>query len=175
MEPSFENLDPETRDQVASLALKLAGNPKTRKGFLSLIKETMPNVPIPEIDTRSEWEEELRKRDEEFQKFRAEQERKEMERALAEERNRVKARYRLDDDDLKRVEQIMAERKVLNYDDAAKLYDLERQPSVPTYESSVGIAELPKYEGLMEDEHRWSIKTAHELIDQMKKGKVQEF
>ena len=44
-------LEQSTQESLAKLSLDLAGNPKTRKSFLTLAKEVRPNTPIPEIDS----------------------------------------------------------------------------------------------------------------------------
>ena len=51
MATMFDNLSEDTRDQLAGLAMKLAGNKDTRKGFLGLVKQVAPDTPVPEIDT----------------------------------------------------------------------------------------------------------------------------
>ena len=48
--PSLEDLSPEARDELASLARQLAENPSTRKEFLRLTKKAKPDMTIPEID-----------------------------------------------------------------------------------------------------------------------------
>ena len=63
MPTALHNLTDETRDELASLALKLSGNQKTRKGFLGLIKEASPSTPIPEIDEVEAVNAEIAKRD----------------------------------------------------------------------------------------------------------------
>ena len=46
---SLEDLSLEARDELAALAKKLAGNPKTRKQFLRLT-QSVTDIPIPEIE-----------------------------------------------------------------------------------------------------------------------------
>lgn len=167
---ALDHLATETKDELAGLALALSGNPKTRKNFLGLIKEANPNLPIPEIDEPARIAGELKERDDRFEKYVEEQNKKERERSLASERKSVIEEHNLSDEDIKKVEKIMTERRVFNYADAAKLYNLEREPATPVvYGMSEGVGELPADEGLMENPEKWSLRTAHAMIDDIKR------
>lgn len=172
MATQLDNLSEEVRDELASLALKLSANPKTRKKFLTTIKEAAPNLSIPELDVPAGFEAALADRDKKFDDYRREQENKEMQRELLSKRDEVLNDFGFGKEDVEKIEKIMTERKVLNYKDAATLYNLEREPATPVvYGMSEGIGELPTDEGLMEDEQRWSLKTAHQMIDDMQRKK----
>lgn len=169
MSTKLDNLSDEARDELASLSLRLSRG-KTRKNFLGMVKEVAPETPIPEIDTENSFRAELEKRDRQIEELNTNFNNYKTTVELTGIKKNVKDKYQLSDDDMGKVEKLMTDRHVLNYEDAAKLYDMERAPAEVTYSGGFGKPELPMFDGIMEDEQNWSVRTAHNIIDEMQKN-----
>ena len=129
---SLENLNDESRDELASLMKALAENPATRKEVLRLTKKVRPDVPIPELDIEDatthavsaanrrveELEAKLRDRDalEELEKRRA----KVLKNGLASEA------------DIPEIEKVMLEKGITNHEAAAEYWQWMKQSAAPT-------------------------------------------
>ena len=183
MPSALHNLTDETRDELASLALKLSGNQKTRKGFLGLIKEAAPSTPIPEIDEVAAVHAELAKRDEKISTLEKKFEDDIFTRNLAATKAGVRDRYSLSEEDMKKLEERMGKKELpADYEWAARLHKQEMEVAAPTSYGSSGWGMLDvehnakEFKGLMEDTDNWASRTAHEMIDSIqKKGRGPAF
>ena len=168
---ALEGFDEKTRDELAQLALQMAGGEKTRKRFLELTKEVHPGTPIPEIDQERAIESRLaeaRKADHErIQKL----EDNELRRTLADRRGAAMQAHQLSEDDMKKVEEMIGKKELpADYTWAAQLYKQQVDQAAPTTYGSGGFghAELPTNEDLLVNPDKWATSTAHEMIDQMR-------
>ena len=172
MATKIESLSDDTRDELAQLALALSGNPKTRKGLLGLVKEAAPGTPIPELDEPARMEALLAKDREERLKFEQSQNDKWLQRDLGERKQGVMSKYGLNDEQMKTMEERMGKKELPHdYEWAARLYTQEIEPVGATNYGSGGYGpfEMPAADGLLENESNWSLKTAHQLIDEIQK------
>jgi len=181
MPTKLDGITEETRDELASLALKLSGNKKTRKGFLGLVKEANPETPIPELDEPARFEEVLKGEREAREKFEQEQRTRWFQQDLEKQKNDVRAKFGLSDSDMTAMEKMMTEKKLpADYTWAAPLYKQQTESATPTNYGSSGFGPLDiernagqdEFKGLMEDETNWSVRTAHQMIDDMARGKA---
>jgi hypothetical protein len=163
-------LDDKTRDELAELALKLAGGPK-RKEFLKLTKEQYPGTSIPELDL----EDSLSKRVEEATKPLQEKlqamEQNKLKEEMQAERRSIQQQYQLSDEDMGKLDTMITEKKLpADYKWAGQLYKAQAQPADPTnYGSSgYGPADLPTDEQLLKNPDRWSLQQAHSLVDELR-------
>lgn len=169
-------------DQIASLAdvaMQVANNKKTRKGFLGLYKEVSPDTPIPEIDEVAAVNAEIEKRDKRIQDLEQRFDNRIHEESLARAKNDAKSKFGLSEDDMTAMEKMMTEKKLpADYTWAAKLYKQQTDSATPTNYGTSGWGPLDiernaasdEFKGLMEDEAGWSVRTAHQMIDDMQKG-----
>jgi hypothetical protein len=91
---------------------------------------------------------------------------------MAEQRRTWQEKSGLSADDMEKVDKMITEGQLpADYKFAAPLYKAQAEPAEPTNYGSGGWgpAELPKDDGLMEDEGRWSLTTAHSLVDELRK------
>jgi hypothetical protein len=183
MPTNLQNLTDETRDELASLALKISGNKKTRKGFLGLVKEVAPDTPIPEIDEVNAVEAKLASEREAREKFEKEQRDRWFSEDLAKKKAEAKAKHGLDDAGMAKMEEMMKKGELpADYGWAAPLFKQQTEVSAPTNYGSGGHGPLDLerhaagLEGLMEDTDNWASRTAHALIDDIqRKGKASAF
>ncbi|HLZ34259.1 MAG TPA: hypothetical protein VKP13_09585 [Nitrospira sp.] len=169
--PTLDTLDEETRNQLAALSLSMSQNPATRKNCLKLAKTVSPSTPIPEVDQEEATNKLLAERDEKIEKLSNEFNDYRMQNSLSTLKNSVQTKYSLRDEDMAKMEEMMGKKELpADYEFAARLYQMQIEPAAPSYTlPGIGPADLPQDEGLMEDEARWSLKTAHSMIDDMQK------
>ena len=120
---------------------KLAANPKTRKQVLTLIKEISPDTPIPEIDAAApimQKVEELEKQLAEREKAQKEKEEKAAAEASTRDfENKIESgRKKLREigytaEGVEKIEKLMADRGIMDYDAAEALFDKENPKSDP--------------------------------------------
>lgn len=168
----LSHLSQETKDELAALALQLASSSKTRKQFLKQVKEVAPATPIPELDQEAAFEARLTEATAPLQKKFQDMEQERLQERMASQRREHQTRAGLSDDDMAKVDKMITEGALpADYKFAAPLYKAQAEPAEPTNYGSGGWgpAELPKDDGLMEDEGRWSLKTAHTLVDELRK------
>ena len=178
MATNINNLSDEMRDELAQLAIALSNNKKTRKGFLGLVKEAAPDTPIPEIDGANALEERLSAERTAREKFEAEQRDRWLQQDLGARKTNVKDKYGLTEEQMKTMEERMGKKELpTDYEWAARLFTQEIEPVGATNYGSSGFGpfEMPSAEGLMENEQRWSLQQAHQMIDDMQKGKAPAF
>jgi len=182
MPTKLESLSDDTRDELAALALKLSGNQKTRKGFLGLVKEAQPDTPIPEIDEVKALEAALAKRDEAIGALAKKFDDQTFAQSLAAKKNEARAKFDLSDADMTKMEEMMKKSELpADYNWAAQLYKNQVESATPTNYGTGGVGPFDlqenakAFEGLMEDTDNWSARTAHKMIDEMRKGKASSF
>ena len=184
MPTRIDGLSDETRDELAQLAQGLANNPKTRKGFLGLIKEASPQTPIPEIDEVRAVNAEIEKRDKKIADLESKFENHVFGQQLAQTKNTVRDKYGLSDEEMKKLEERMGKKELpADYEWAARLHKQETEAATPTsfgdagYHGPLDVERHAKgMEGLMDDTDNWSKRTAHALIDEIqKKGRAPAF
>lgn len=172
----LENLSDETRDELASLAMKLSGNPKTRKGFLGLVKEASPDTPIPEIDVDNRIQAEFAKRDAELLKREQKLDSDRLAADLGRKKQGVMEKYGLDETHMKTIEDRMVKKDLpSDYEFAGRLFKNELDQAPPTTYGTSGYGPLnlksnaEGFKGLMDNEQAWSLETAHGIIDELQK------
>ena len=170
-------LDENVKEELAELALKLSGNPKTRKAFLKLTKEVNPNTPIPEIDVENEIEARVNAvREESAKEIKALKDER-MKDKFEEQRLAAKQEHGLDDAQMKQMEEMMTKGELpADYNWAPKLFKQQIEPVGSTsYSAEYGPLAMPSAEGLMENEHRWSLSEAHRTVDELRKKASKPF
>lgn len=127
--------------QVATIANALLKNPKTRRNYLAQVKEAFPNIAIPEIDAAApviNEVNELKKSMTEFmdaiktdrEKERAEKIGSTVQAKIAEGRRKAAERgYTAEG--IEKLEQMMVEKGLSDFDDALKLYEYDNPPAAP--------------------------------------------
>lgn len=168
---ALDHLSEDTRDQLAQLALNLSANPKTRKSFLGIVKEHAPNTPIPELDSANEFRGELDKRDKELSELKNELATFKATQNLSALKNGVMEKHSLSASDIGKMEEMMTKKELpADYEFAARLYKQQIEPVGSTaYAGDFGPVSMPNDEGLMENESNWSLRTAHSIIDDMRR------
>lgn len=175
--PDVSHLDQKTKDELAGLSLALSSG-KTRKGFLGLMKQAAPDMPIPEVEqdaaiaaATKPLQEALDKTANEFRDYRLQNE-------LGAKRKAAAEKHGLSEADVKKMEEMMGKKELpADYDWAAPLYKQQIEQVTPNYGTSgYGPVELPTDEALMADPDRWAGTAAHKIIDELRaKSGVRNF
>jgi hypothetical protein len=167
--------DPATASDLANLMADLSHNPKTRAKVAKLVKEISPDSPHAQAFRDVDVEDR-------FEKFQADQEAKELERQqkqVLDRMNRQRANLltggeggtgrKYAEDDVKKIETLMQQKGISDYDDGAILYaatlpPVDREPSdlPPTVKSSTW--EIPEFAKYADDPRKAAADTAYGMI-----------
>ena len=115
-------LSKETLAEIGTLALKLRHNPKTKRSFTKLVKEVAPDISFPDADIDDLRDEIIADR----AKEKEDRENERLTARLAAERNELAHNY--DEENLKKIEDVMVKKGLSSYQDAAVLYAHENPP-----------------------------------------------
>lgn len=143
---SLENL---TMEQIQDSARTLHGmlnSPATRDLTLRAIKHNNPNAVLPELDTKMEFAKQLQAEREERLKLKEEMQIDQINRRIEKERQTIKDKYSLSDNEVLEVEKLMVDKEapIPSYEGAAKVYRASQQSAVPTTSHiSPPIYEMP--------------------------------
>jgi hypothetical protein len=130
---SLEDLTPEARDELASLARELADNKDTRADFLRLTKRARPNVPVPEIDIEDRVAGIESRSAERISELEGRLKEKEAKEELNRRRRVLLDKKKVEkDEDVAEVEKIMLEKGITNHETAADYWSYMRQAATPT-------------------------------------------
>lgn len=166
-------MEKENKEEMIEIFEKLLTNPQTRTAVLELIKEQIPDLPIPEIDIVKKVKKDVDEKIKEIEKEKDELKRKLEEKEIQEKYQRLKdtfrTKYKFSDDEIVEVEKIMIEKKVLDPDAAAKLYMYEKslaegpagfeQPAIP----------IPDEKELKQNPKKWARTQALKVIQELKR------
>lgn len=142
-----DDTDQASIERLAGLAQSLATDPETRESFLRLVKKKNPKLAIPEIDAADRAREAVAQQHSSLEKKVAELEERLQKNAafnplVAEREALVRARG---EDEVKKIETLMLERKIGSYATAAEYVDLEKRVATPTQPLGLKTAaQLPK-------------------------------
>jgi hypothetical protein len=129
----------------AQLVRSIEQNPETRLEFLKLRKKLNPNQVIPELDAREPFEKKISEQNQKLE----EMERRALERdindRIKDNRSKIRAKYKVSDDQVTEIEKLMVEKKIPDYETAAEFFTMSRRVAEPTPNSiSNPMFEMPK-------------------------------
>lgn len=141
------------RRQVADFVESIYNDPQLTREAKALIKKKYPNLQIPDYDIEqrvdARFQQEKREREEQQERVRKERE----EKAFQERRSSTQKQYGFTDDAMKRLEQMMVDRNIGDYEVAAE-YMASKEPKASAandydstrwhHEKSDGFAEISK-------------------------------
>lgn len=159
----------QTLIELGQLALKLAGNEKTRRRFLAQVKEVDPNYRPPADVQLADFKDQT-KREREEEKIRAQAERDQEKHARAREKLIESGKYT--EDQVKEIEEKVMNRYGLrDYDAATKLYAADLAPQRPSNAQKMRhgqIWEFPDLPGLLQDPAKAASDAAYSVIDELR-------
>ena len=160
----------EQREEMSLLAQKLATNPKTRKGFLRLIKTADPESVIPELDAAAEVEARFDTAIKTEREAREALETRIQDTRLEDEvltHRRKLADSGFSEDEIKGVEESMTEmqknHEVVGYETAARLYRQDHQSAEPSGDT-VTRFKVPDTKGILENPTQWALNEADAFL-----------
>lgn len=160
-----DEYDDETLKELGKLAVKLASNKKTRRGFIKAVKEIEPDRQFPDQDVQDLREE----MEERMTRDREERETAAMAERLAAQRAGLGDRF--SEEQIKEIEtKVMPKYGLSDYEAAATIYGADLAPAVPTNQQPrpSGSWELPDLPGLKEDPAKAARDHAYRVIDELR-------
>jgi hypothetical protein len=121
-------------DSQASLLRGLTSDPETREQVQRLLKKKFPSLSIPEIDAKDSVRAEIATEREERLKLERQMMERDARDNVRERRASIKAKYKLTDTDVEKVEALILEHKDENWshDTGAAVYSASRTSATPT-------------------------------------------
>lgn len=160
-------LTPEAQAELAKLAIDLANNPETRKDFARMTKKIDPKRRFPDVeaeDLREEMKREFEERDRKREADRVKAE-------LESQKEALKGQY--DEESISRIEKIMEENGLSNYELGARLFAAETKPAIPTPAVSDHRWKLPEVDPKDFDKlSQNTLATAYTVIDELKRKRA---
>ena len=164
--------DPKTVSDMATLLLKLSGNPKTRRKQLELVKEMDPNFRLPADIQVESLKEDLKKEAEEA-KIRAQAEK--YQRQSKSQRQALLDSGRYNEEQVKEIEEkVMKKYRLGDYEAASKLYAADIAPAKPSNREKMRhgqIWEFPDIPGLLQNPDKAATDAAYSIIDELNAGR----
>lgn len=180
----YPNLSDDAIAGLADVTLQLQGDQKTRKPFLNLFKTANPQTPVPEIDEPARVESIIAEERKAREAFEQRLDQRFAQEGLSKQKQEVSERFGLSADDMAAMEKMMTEKKLpADYTWAAQLYRQQTETATPTnygtggagrYDLEANIAAEKSYAGLMENPDAWSQRTAHAMVDDIRKSGQQK-
>jgi len=170
-------LDDATAAKLGNLFAGLAHNPKTRKIVAQAVREGLPDS--AEARSFSDVEQEER-----FEAFKAEQEQKEIKRQQEEVLGRMNAQKarllsggengegrKYSEEDMKKIEELMNKKGIIDYDDGATLYAATLPPEQPNPNNMPKVHgatwEIPEWATFGDNPVKASRETANQVITEL--------
>lgn len=171
---SLEGKSPEEIAALASLALDLSNNAKTRDGFLRLTKVANPSASIPEVDIPAQMLGQFKPhldRLEQLEKQAAERAMKD--RIEEQRREALRSVKGVSRDDLPAIEKLMVERGIPDHKTAAEFYALQNRAAEPTPGAmqaprTFGAPKMPDLKDFGGNMQAWARNSAHSVIDELR-------
>jgi hypothetical protein len=125
---------------------QLMAKPKARGQIQAVIKEHIPDAPIPEYDAKKEVEdrfmEQFKKQQEELDKLRNEVSSSKIDREWEKQSKQIKKELNWDDEKLSEFQKAFAEefkdKSTMDMFDMAEYYDLKNRPLTPSHNPRIG-------------------------------------
>lgn len=175
----YPNLTDDQIADMADIALKAQGNPKTRKKFLQTVKEANPDMPIPEIDEPARVEGIIAEERKARESFEAEQRNRWLSQDLNRERAEIASKFGMSEDDMKAMEKMITDKALpADYRWAAPLYKQQVEQSTPTQNAGMSYLNLQgqlsaneSLKGLMEDPDSWTRQMADSMVSDFQRSR----
>lgn len=160
-------MTPQQATGIVQLAMKMAGNPKTRAHFFATAQAVDPSIRLPADVQLAQFKHES-KREREEDKIRAQAERLQEQQSAA----RAKLRRKYNEEQVKEIEEkVMQKYGISDYEAAAKVYGSDLKPAkVDNRPRRSSTWELPNFETFSKDPSRAAQEMAYDLIDRHNNG-----
>lgn len=159
----YDNLSLEDQQALGQTMHRLLTNPELRKTTLGLLKKADPSVTLPEV----ELDERLNSISEAQQKRISELEDKLKAKEIADAREKQLNALRDRGLDPAEVEKTMVDKRIADYDTAARFLELERQSAPPTPSSITPIALPEDAKNIVRNPRQWANTEAHKAMSDL--------
>lgn len=162
--------DPETAQQLAELAMAIAHNPKTRKGYTKLVREIYPDRRFADVET-DEIREDIKK---EFEQRDLQRRAEETKRAQESARASLITSGRFKEEDVQKIEkEVMEKHGISDYEVAAKVYNADLKPARPTPEVQSRTWNMPTVKkGDLDNLGKIALEKAYGVVDEITSKRV---
>lgn len=171
---SLEGKSPEEIAALASLALDLSSNAKTRDGFLRLTKAANPSAHIPEVDIPAQMMGQFKPHLDRLEQLEKQASDRAMQDRIKDQRREALRSVKgVTRDDLPAIEKLMVERGIPDHKTAAEFYALQNKAAEPTpgamqANRTLGAPKMPDLKEFGGNMQAWSRRAAHDAIDEMR-------
>lgn len=156
-------LTPEAQAQLAELATTLAHNPETRRQFVNLVRKVDPTKRFADVESdelKESMQAEFAKRDQAAEANR-------ILGAQAAARNALTSRYQ--EEDITKIDELMAKHGISDYEVGAKLYAADMRPADPRSEVRSQTWEMPKMTAEnVQNPGKYALNNAYAVIDEIR-------
>lgn len=163
MSNEFDNLSLEDQQALGQTMHRLLSNPELRKTTLGLLKKSDPSVSLPEIELEEKLNEVAERQQEKISALESKLAQKE----LMEKREKQFASLREKGFDPVEVEKTMVEKRIADYETAAKYLELERSSAPPTPASITPIQLPDDAKAIVKNPRGWANHEAHLAINDL--------
>lgn len=168
--PSIKDLPEDQRNAAIDWLENLPNHPKIGTQIKRLLKEADTRVQFPEVELEDRVVAQTRKAEEKIDKFLEDQKAEKNKAYWEGKRKEAREKYKLDDEDIKKVEKFMVDEHVGNYELAAKHYtETARAPAEPTNIFEERRLALPNSPGLFQNETGWARNEAAKFLAERQK------
>jgi len=129
---SLEDIDDETRDELAQLANKLANSPSTRNEFLRLARKASPDMSIPELDMQDNMNAAMKPFQDKISSLENKLYEKEVTDRIMSNRQNLIDSGKISREDIPEIEKLMVDKKIPDYNTATEFYRLQKESAKPT-------------------------------------------
>lgn len=163
MANEYETLSLEDQQALGQTMHRLLSNPELRKTTLGLLKKADPSVSLPEVELDERLNEMSSQQEKKIQDLEAKLAQKEM----IEKRERQFAQLRERGLEPTEVEKTMVEKRIADYETAAKFLEMERQVAPPTPSSLMPISLPDDAKAIMKNPRSWATTEAHKAMNDL--------
>lgn len=163
MANDYENLSLEDQQALGQTMHRLLSNPDLRKSTLGLLKKADPSVSLPEVELDERFEALRNAQEEKISSLENQLKQKD----LAEQRNKQFAALRERGLDPTEVEKVMIDKRIGDYDTAARFMQMERQTATPTPASITPISLPDDAKNIMRNPRQWATNEASKAISEL--------
>lgn len=163
MANDYEHLSLEDQQALGQTMHRLLSNPELRKTTLGLLKKADPSVSLPEVELDERFEALQTAANDKI----ASLEEKLAQKELAEQRNKQLASLRERGLDPAEVEKVMVDKRIGDYETAARFMQMERQTATPTPASITPISLPDDAKAIMKNPRQWAVGEASKAISEL--------
>lgn len=150
----------------------LEKNPDIRDATLKALQTLNPDTVLPEVRADQKISAAIEKaKTDALAEFDKKQKERDFNAGIEADREAARTKFKLNDEEFKKVEHLMADRKIASYESAADYYRLMTKPAEPTPSSlrdhSFEMPDRKEMKELWENPRKWARNQAFKALDEL--------